>query len=1091
MRAILLVVLLGAGVARAVDPDDPATLARPSFRVFTDRDGLPQNTGQALALDAKGYVWVGTQDGLGSWNGRVFQPLRLPREMKSHSVRSLLAASDGSLWIGTEGSGLLRYRDGRFDASFPALPGPAEVVWSLAETRGANGETSLWAGTAGWGLYRLRAGAWTRWETKDGLPSGAVQALAPARSPGDPEALWVGTTAGLALLESGKVTVVAAPPEDPRPTVKALLETEAKGGGTRLFVGTRRGLYVLSTTGWTTPEGDSRLPRSTVNALLETSAPDGAKLWVATLGGGLHVIDATGTISYGTAAGLPTNGALALLRGRGTGDTVWVGTEGGGVVRMRLGAFRTLDKLAGLPNNTVYAIRETHEPNDRHSFWIATDAGLARYASGRFTVLDRASGLPDSSVNALAPVPRASGDALWIGTEGGLALLSDGRIRSWTTADGLKSNRIWALLPSGDDLWIGTQGGLARRSAGRFETWTMERGLPTDPVTSLAETFDADGRKVLWMGTFGGGLAWLENGEIHFLDRRGGFPDDVVVSLHLQKRPAGGAWLWAATRGGAIRIDPTSRPPRFIHFSDETAPALPGRSVNQIESDSRGRVYVLTNRGIARLTLRGPGEAETASYDVSTYDVDDGLPGNECFAVHLDRQGRLWAGTVGGLAVLDVSHEPADTAPKPLLVESARVAGRARPLEKGERLRHDENHVLLEYALLSDFRETGTRYRTRLEGFDEEASDWLPDWKKEYTSLPPGSYVFHVTGRDGTGNVSGPVSFPFSVAAAGWRTAWAWALYVLAAALLVGAAVQWRMRRLRSRTAALEQRVDERTTELREVVERLSDSEERARQASIAKSTFLANVSHELRTPLNAIIGYSEILEEEVHLAGRPELTGDIRKVRAAGRHLLQLIDTILDLSKVEAGKMEILLETFPVGDLCAEVEALVKPVALKNRNRLMVRGAEAAGALTTDRTKVRQALVNIAGNACKFTENGNVTISVVRESRSGRFEAVFVVEDDGPGIPPDQLERLFQPFTQADSSTSRRFGGTGLGLALTRRLVSLLGGEIEVRSTAGLGSSFTIRIPDGSAPPRSGAFDVPPGPPPGLKPVREARSAP
>jgi signal transduction histidine kinase len=287
------------------------------------------------------------------------------------------------------------------------------------------------------------------------------------------------------------------------------------------------------------------------------------------------------------------------------------------------------------------------------------------------------------------------------------------------------------------------------------------------------------------------------------------------------------------------------------------------------------------------------------------------------------------------------------------------------------------------------------------------------------------------------------------------------------------------MRRLRTTASTLEHKVEERTVELSEAVERLSVSEERARQASIAKSTFLANVGHELRTPLNAIIGYSEILEEEVHLAGRPELTGDIRKVRAAGRHLLNLIDTILDLSKVEAGKMEIELETFPILDLCAEVEALVKPLALRNRNRLMVRGAEAAGVLTSDRTKVRQALVSTAGNACKFTEGGNVTISVVRENRPGRVEAVFIVEDDGPGIPADQLERLFQPFTQADSSTSRRYGGTGLGLALTRRLVSLLGGEIGVRSTPGLGSAFTIRIPDGAAPPRSGAFDEPPGPPP------------
>ena len=1077
MRLAPLLLALAALEAAAVDRDDPAPLARPSFRVFSDREGLPQNTGQALAVDATGYLWVGTQDGLGFWNGRVFRSVRLPEGARSQSVRALLPASDGSLWAGTEGGGLFRRRDGRIEPVSPPPSGPSDVVWSLAETHGADGASSIWAGTAGWGLYRLRNGSWTHWEEKDGLPSGSIQALAPARSATDPEALWVGTTAGLALLEGGRLTPVAPPPDDPHPSIRALLESDAEGGGTQLWVGTRRGLYVLRPGGWRSPEDDERFPRATVNALLEIPGPDGPALWVATLGRGLHRIARGAAASWGTASGLPTNGALALCRGRGAGDTVWVGTEGGGVVRIRLGAFRTLDKTAGLPNNTVYSIRETSEPGGRHAFWIATDAGLARFGDGRFTVLDRSSGLPDASVNALAPVPHPSGDDLWIGTEGGLALLSAGRLRSWTTAQGLPSNRVWALLPSGDDLWVGTQGGLARFASGRFETWTMERGLPTNPVTSLAETFDADGRKILWFGTFGGGLAWLEEGTVRFLDAKAGFPDDVVLSLELEKRPGGGGWLWAGTRAGAVRVDPTSRPPRFLHLSEASTPALPGRSVNQVAADGRGHVYVLTNRGVARLSPRA-GVAGSAPYDVSVFTVDDGLPGNECFAVHLDRLGRLWTGTVGGLAVLDVSREEVERVPKALVLEAARVFGRARPLAPGERLPHDENHVVFEFALLTDEREAGTRYRTRLEGLDEEETDWAPDWKKEYTSLPAGRYVFHVTGRDGSGTPSAPVSIAFAVAPAPWQTPWALAFYAAFAALVVTGAVQWRVRRLRATTAELERRVEERTVELREMVDRLSESEDRARQASLAKSTFLANVSHELRTPLNAIIGYSEILEEEVHGAGRAELTGDVRKVRAAGRHLLQLIDTILDLSKVEAGKMDVLLETFLVRDLCAEVEALVRPLALKNRNRFMVRGAEAAGALTTDRTKVRQALLNVTGNACKFTEDGNVTISVARESRGDRPELVFVVEDDGPGIGDEQLARIFQPFTQADSSTSRRFGGTGLGLALTRRLVSLLGGEITVRSASGLGSAFTIRIPDGFAPPRSGAFDVPPPPP-------------
>jgi signal transduction histidine kinase len=502
--------------------------------------------------------------------------------------------------------------------------------------------------------------------------------------------------------------------------------------------------------------------------------------------------------------------------------------------------------------------------------------------------------------------------------------------------------------------------------------------------------------------------------------------------------------------------------------------------VNQVVSDDRGRVYLLTNRGVARLTPRAPPRDDLASYDVNVFTVEDGLRENECFAAHIDGLGRLWTGSGSGLAVLDVSREEPGAAPKPLVLETARVVARDRPLRPGERLRHDEAHLLFEFALLTDERETRTRYRTRLDGLDEKDSGWVPDWKKEYPWLPPGRYVFRVAGRDGDGAVTEERTIAFSVAPAPWRAPWAAALYVLAAALLFAAAVRWRVRRLRGQTETLERRLEERAVELREMAARVSAFEDRARQASLAKSTFLANVSHELRTPLNAILGYSEILEEEVHVAGRPDLTGDVRKVRAAGRHLLQLIDTILDLATVEAGKMELHLEAFQVRELCSEVEAIVRPLARQNRNRFMTRGAEAAGTITSDRIKVRQALVNVAGNACKFTEDGNVTLSVVRETKNGRPLLVFVVEDDGPGMSDEQIARLFQPFTQADTSTSRRFGGAGLGLALTRRLVSLLGGEITVRSAEGLGSAFSIRVPDGAAPPRSGAFDMPPGPPPG-----------
>jgi GAF domain-containing protein/CheY-like chemotaxis protein len=230
--------------------------------------------------------------------------------------------------------------------------------------------------------------------------------------------------------------------------------------------------------------------------------------------------------------------------------------------------------------------------------------------------------------------------------------------------------------------------------------------------------------------------------------------------------------------------------------------------------------------------------------------------------------------------------------------------------------------------------------------------------------------------------------------------------------------------------------------------------------ASRHKSEFLANMSHELRTPLNAILGYSEMLQEEAQDQGTEGFVPDLQKIHSAGRHLLELINAVLDLSKIEAGKMELYLETFPVESLVRDIAAVVEPLAQKNANRLEVRCAPDTGVMRADLTKVRQALFNLLSNACKFTERGVVSVSAAREVTGEGDRLAFTVSDTGIGMTHDQVERLFEEFMQADAATTRRYGGTGLGLALSRRLCRMMGGDITVASKPGRGSTFTIRLP-------------------------------
>ncbi len=269
----------------------------------------------------------------------------------------------------------------------------------------------------------------------------------------------------------------------------------------------------------------------------------------------------------------------------------------------------------------------------------------------------------------------------------------------------------------------------------------------------------------------------------------------------------------------------------------------------------------------------------------------------------------------------------------------------------------------------------------------------------------------------------------------------------------------------RTRTAAamtvargLIQQLNDRTRELLE-------AKARSEEANRTKSAFLANMSHELRTPLNAIIGYSELLKEEA-ASGASTVTGedlaaDLDKIHVAGKHLLGLINDILDLSKIEAGKMELFLEEVDLADLVAELSATVRPLMRRNGNLLEVRGAQAAGRLRTDVVKLRQILLNLLSNASKFTQKGQVTLEVLRGRDERAAEIVtFVVSDTGIGMDPEQMGRVFAAFTQADSSTTRKFGGTGLGLAISKRFAQMLGGDVNASSTPGKGSTFRATFP-------------------------------
>jgi signal transduction histidine kinase len=262
--------------------------------------------------------------------------------------------------------------------------------------------------------------------------------------------------------------------------------------------------------------------------------------------------------------------------------------------------------------------------------------------------------------------------------------------------------------------------------------------------------------------------------------------------------------------------------------------------------------------------------------------------------------------------------------------------------------------------------------------------------------------------------------------------------------------------RVADRTRALQNEIAE-----REVIQQdLLNAKLIAEESNRAKSAFLANMSHELRTPLNAILGYSEMLEEDAEAAGNQSEVADLKRIESAGRHLLMLINDVLDLSKIEAGRVELFSEPAQVGTLVNDIVSTIEPLARKNKNVFLASAEDANATIYVDVTKFRQCLLNLLSNACKFTEGGIVRLRVEERARNGDIWSCWEVSDTGIGIADSDQAKLFQAFSQVDSSATRRHGGTGLGLAISQRLTRMMGGWIECETQLGRGSTFTIYLP-------------------------------
>ncbi len=1057
--SLALAVSLCARPAPALDRDK--ALTQYHLDVWGTEQGLPQNTVQVVLQGREGYLWLGTQEGLVRFDGArftVFDRAGAPA-LRHNSVVSLLEDRDGTLWAGTHGGGLVTVRDGVVSAVPGTEPLGSTSVWALAQDR----EGSIWIGTDPDGLFRLRKGRLTRFTTEDGLTSNLVR-------------------------------------------------TVVEDGAGRLWIGTSGG-------GITIREGERFRPLTTREGLSDdlvrgmTVGPDGT-VWVATSGGGLDSFRGSERRVYTTKDGLPTNQLTALHADHD--GTLWIGTWGKGVVRLRDGRFSVLSSHEGLPNDEIWSITTDRE----ESVWIGTwAAGLARLRDGKFTTYTRREGLAHDNVRA---VLAARDGSVWMGTAGGgVSRLKDGAFTTWSEKDGLSSNLVSALCEDRSGaIWVGTNlAGLNRLKDGRVTVLGEAQGLPHHDVRAIVEGPDG----ALWVGMVGGGLARIADGKVWpfgpadgltssrvltlLFDRSGtlwlgtagagvvrfrdgrfttygtaqGLASDRVLALWEDEAGA----LWAGTSGGGLSRLKDGRASTIT-----VRQGLADDLVQTLLPDGAGNVWMTSNKGVFRVRkaeLDAVADGRLQKLSSVLYGTADGMRSAGCAGGQQPSgartaDGRLWFPTLGGVSVLDPARIPTNPLPPPVVIEELVVDGAAVDRTGPVVLPPGREKLEIHYTGLSLLVPEKVRFRVKLDGLDRDFADVGGRRTAYYTNVPPGSYTFRVqaANADGVWNEEG-ASLSFRLRPRFTQTPWFYVVAGLGLVFAGAAAARWRVTALKARERELVGLVARRTESLaaekaraeealraaedarreaerqREAAQRASG---RAEEASQAKSQFLASMSHELRTPLNAIIGYSEMLAEELVDVGRPGVIRDLQKIQRAARHQLELVSGVLDLAKIEAGRMDVSSSTFDVSTLASETADLIRPLLEKNGNVLVLDCPGLVGALTADETKVRQSLFNLLSNACKFTRGGTVTLRVQRVEEAGRPFLSFEVSDTGIGIDPEQLGRLFRPFTQADSGTSRRFGGTGLGLSITKRFVEMMGGTVSAASVPGKGSTFAFRLP-------------------------------